>query len=172
MLHGSYELKKSPAGTNYQAGSCCNRWYNKMQIIVCGDATTGINFEHSAIDGHTALRFVSDIYAETVIKFARSITKIVHSYDMIPHIVQAKVKRATVTLDDCGRPTLDIFPKKISWDLPESVRRKIYAKSTVPKRPSGIKLSRVKPMSWNSRITARNVLRVTNSARTHMSKCP
>lgn len=130
MLHGSYELKKSPNGIEYQTGSCINRWYDKMQIIVCGDATAGINFEHSAIDGHTALRFVSDIYAETVIKFARSITKIVHSYEMVPHVVQARVKRAAVALDDYGRPTLDIFPKRISLDLPESVRRKIYFAET------------------------------------------
>jgi carnitine O-acetyltransferase len=82
MLHGSYSLQKSKKSANggkgefddnnyYQAGSCSNRWYDKLQIIVCGDGTAGINFEHSAVDGHTALRFVSDIYAESVIQFAR-----------------------------------------------------------------------------------------------------
>lgn len=79
MLHGSYNLKQRKTKehsidrdvTHFQAGSCCNRWYDKLQIIVCGDATAGINFEHSAVDGHTALRFVSDIYADTVIQFAR-----------------------------------------------------------------------------------------------------
>ena len=130
MLHGSYKLQRAEDGTDYQAGSCCNRWYDKIQIIVCGDATAGINFEHSAIDGHTALRFVSDIYAETVIKFARSITKIVHSYDMIPHVVQAKVKRALADLDDNGQPKLDIMPKKITLELPQSVLRSIFFAET------------------------------------------
>ena len=130
MLHGSYELRKSAGGIDYQAGSCCNRWYDKLQIIVCGDATAGINFEHSAIDGHTALRFVSDIYAESVVKFARSITKIVHGYNAIPHVVQAKVRRAMVSLDDSGRPCLDIFPKRITFDLCESLKRKIFFAET------------------------------------------
>ena len=80
MLHGSYKLQKTVIKVDdddsleeheYQAGTCSNRWYDKLQIIVCGDGTAGINFEHASIDGHTALRFVSDIYAESVVKFAR-----------------------------------------------------------------------------------------------------
>jgi carnitine O-acetyltransferase len=132
MLHGSYELKQSPKTSfaDYQTGSCCNRWYDKLQIIVCGDGTAGINFEHSSIDGHTALRFVSDIYAETVISFAQSITKLVQAHDMIPNVIQAKVRRAAVTLDHAGRNTLDVFPKRIPLELPDSVQRKIYFAET------------------------------------------
>lgn len=130
MLHGSYELKQSPDLTDHQEGSCCNRWYDKLQIIVCGDGTAGINFEHSAIDGHTALRFVSDIYAETVICFAQSITRLVQAHDVIPNVIQAKVKRAALALDGAGRTTLDVFPKKIPFDLPESVEQKIYFAET------------------------------------------
>lgn len=158
MLHGSYLLKghnleqvgsdksASPCTTcpsrgsqgssdwlkfsDYQAGSCCNRWYDKLQIIVCGDGTAGINFEHSAIDGHTALRFVSDVYAETVIKFAQSITKLVAAHDMIPNVISAKVVRAATALDSAGRATLDVFPKKIHFDIPDSIHRKIYYAET------------------------------------------
>jgi carnitine O-acetyltransferase len=85
MLHGSYNVQQRKKKNDdedddqqFQAGSCCNRWYDKLQIIVCGDGTAGINFEHSTVDGHTALRFVSDIYAETVIKFARYVNKKCH----------------------------------------------------------------------------------------------
>lgn len=116
--------------SDYQAGSCCNRWYDKMQIIVCGDGTAGINFEHSAIDGHTALRFVSDVYAETVISFAQSITQLVAAHDLIPHVIHAKVRRAATALDAQGRTTLDVFPKKLHFDIPESVQRKIYYAET------------------------------------------
>lgn len=133
MLHGSYELSRAPADGSfmeYQTGSCTNRWYDKMQIIVCGDGTAGINFEHSAIDGHTALRFVSDIYADTVISFAKSITKLVQAHDVIPDVITATVKRAAVTLDKQGRTTLDVFPKKINFELPEPVQRKIYFAET------------------------------------------
>lgn len=116
--------------SDYQAGSCCNRWYDKMQIIVCGDGTAGINFEHSAIDGHTALRFVSDVYAETVISFAQSITKLVAAHDVIPHVISAKVHRAATALDAEGRATLDVFPKKLHFEIPDSVQRKIYYAET------------------------------------------
>ena len=145
MLHGSYLLKgygheregnasQRSAGwltfSDYQAGSCCNRWYDKLQIIVCGDGTAGINFEHSAIDGHTALRFVSDVYAETVINFAQSITKLVAAHDMIPNVISAKVVRAATSLDGEGRATLDVFPKKIHFDIPDILNRTIYYAET------------------------------------------
>jgi carnitine O-acetyltransferase len=118
MLHGSYELSSERSETSteevggynneYQSGSCTNRWYDKLQIIVTADGGAGINFEHSAIDGHTALRFVSDIYADTVISFAQSITKLVNAHDgMIPSVITANIRRAAVTLDNQRRSTLD-----------------------------------------------------------------
>jgi carnitine O-acetyltransferase len=130
MLHGSSELKSNEDFTDYQVGSCCNRWYDKLQIIVCGDGTAGINFEHSAIDGHTALRFVSDVYAETVISFAQSITKMVQCHDTIPNVINAELKRAAATLNHSGRASLDVFPKRIAFDLPESVNNQIYFAET------------------------------------------
>ena len=72
------------------------------------DGGAGINFEHSAIDGHTALRFVSDIYADTVISFAQSITKLVHAHHgLIPSVISATVRRAVEALDSQGRKLLD-----------------------------------------------------------------
>lgn len=79
--------------------------------------TAGINFEHSAIDGHTALRFVSDIFADTVVQFAQSITKTIYSdRSFFPSLIHADVKRAS----SCVRP------KKISFDLPKRVLDTIY----------------------------------------------
>ncbi len=72
------------------------------------DGGAGINFEHSAIDGHTALRFVSDIYADTVISFAQSITKLVHAHQgLIPSVISATIRRAVESLDSKGRKLLD-----------------------------------------------------------------
>jgi carnitine O-acetyltransferase len=116
MLHGSYELSSEQITSTevgdynkeYQSGSCTNRWYDKLQIIVTADGGAGINFEHSAVDGHTALRFVSDVYADTVISFAQSITKLVNAHDgTIPSVITANIRRAAVTLDNQGRTTLD-----------------------------------------------------------------
>lgn len=68
MLCGTYRLEEG-----LQVGTCLNRWYDKLQIIVCKNGAAGVNFEHSSADGHTVLRFVADIYTELILQFARSI---------------------------------------------------------------------------------------------------
>jgi carnitine O-acetyltransferase len=133
MLHGSYELKKDEQdSTTYQAGSCLDRWYDKLQIIVCGDGTAGINFDHSAIDGHTALRVVSDIYAETVVSFAQSITKTVHAHATIPNVIEARIRPAASLTNKVGQPTLDTYPKKVDFTIPDSIKESIvYAEAAL-----------------------------------------
>ena len=129
MLHGSYQVDyDSVSRTERQQGTCGNRWYDKLQIIVCADGVSGINFEHSAIDGHTALRFVSDVYAETVISFAQSITKLVAAqHDLIPHVIDAPVVRAK---DKSSTSTLDVFPKRIPFLIPPSIQTQMYHAET------------------------------------------
>lgn len=68
MLCGISTLEKG-----VQVGSCTNRWYDKLQIIVTKNGKAGINFEHTGVDGHTVLRFASDIYTDTIMRFAKSI---------------------------------------------------------------------------------------------------
>jgi len=75
-LHGTYSLMHDEKVGDYQVGTAINRWYDKLQLIVMKDGSAGVNFEHSAVDGHTALRYVSDIFADTVVSFAQSITKV------------------------------------------------------------------------------------------------
>jgi len=53
FLCGTYGLEEG-----VQVGTCLNRWYDKLQIIVCSDGAAGINFEHTGVDGHTVLRYV------------------------------------------------------------------------------------------------------------------
>jgi carnitine O-acetyltransferase len=53
MLHGSYHLEthlRAHEGV-LQIGTITNRWYDKLQLIVCENGAAGINFEHSAVDG-------------------------------------------------------------------------------------------------------------------------
>ncbi|KAK9471422.1 acyltransferase ChoActase/COT/CPT [Dipodascopsis tothii] len=68
MLCGTNVIEKG-----VQVGTCTNRWYDKLQIIVTKNGHAGINFEHTGVDGHTILRFVSDMYTDTIMRFARSI---------------------------------------------------------------------------------------------------
>lgn len=68
-LHGS-----SVVHNGVQTGTCLNRWFDKsLQLIVCSNGMAGINFEHSLIDGHTVLRFASDIFTDTILRFAEAI---------------------------------------------------------------------------------------------------
>jgi carnitine O-acetyltransferase len=68
MLCGTNEIEKG-----VQIGTCTNRWYDKLQIIVCKNGSAGINFEHTGVDGHTVLRLASDVYTDTILRFARTI---------------------------------------------------------------------------------------------------
>ncbi len=68
MLCGTSEVVKG-----VQIGTCTNRWYDKLQIIVCKNGSAGINFEHTGVDGHTVLRMASDVYTDTILRFAKSI---------------------------------------------------------------------------------------------------
>ncbi|KAK7978337.1 carnitine O-acetyltransferase y.t1.c1 [Apiospora saccharicola] len=68
MLCGTNEVERG-----IQVGTCINRWYDKLQIIVCKNGSAGINFEHTGVDGHTVLRFASDVFTDTILRFARTI---------------------------------------------------------------------------------------------------
>ncbi|ANB15672.1 carnitine O-acetyltransferase YAT1 [Sugiyamaella lignohabitans] len=68
MLCGLSTIEKG-----VQVGTCTNRWYDKLQLIVTKNAKAGVNFEHTGVDGHTVLRFVSDVYTDTLLRFAKSI---------------------------------------------------------------------------------------------------
>lgn len=118
-LHGTNELVENDT---LQVGSCLNRWYDKLQVIICSDGTSQINFEHATIDGHTALRFVSDVYAETVINFADSIVNLVHGKGRISHVIDAVVERFATTKDN----TMDALPKKLVFEFPKSTLDRIY----------------------------------------------
>lgn len=73
-LHGTSVVDLSSGSAGVQRGTCINRWYDKsLQIIVCQNGAAGVNFEHSVIDGHTVLRFASDVFTETILRFAETI---------------------------------------------------------------------------------------------------
>ncbi|CBF88236.1 carnitine O-acetyltransferase facC [Aspergillus nidulans FGSC A4] len=108
MLCGTNVVEKG-----VQVGTCTNRWYDKLQIIVCKNGSAGINFEHTGVDGHTVLRFASDVYTDTILRFARTING------------QAPSLWATTSPDPSKRHPRSFgdvspTPRKLEWDmLPE-----------------------------------------------------
>ena len=105
MLCGTSEIERG-----VQVGTCTNRWYDKLQIIVCKNGSAGINFEHTGVDGHTVLRFASDVYTDTILRFAKSIN------GQAPSLW-------TSTSPDPSKRDPDSFgdvsttPHKLEWDM-------------------------------------------------------
>ncbi|KAE8449248.1 hypothetical protein EG329_008415 [Mollisiaceae sp. DMI_Dod_QoI] len=105
MLCGTSEVEKG-----VQIGTCTNRWYDKLQIIVCKNGSAGINFEHTGVDGHTVLRFASDLYTDTILRFARTING------------QAPSLWASTSPDPSKRDPdsfgdVNTTPHKLEWDM-------------------------------------------------------
>lgn len=105
MLCGTNDVVKG-----VQIGTCVNRWYDKLQIIVCKNGSAGINFEHTGVDGHTVLRFASDIYTDTILRFARTING------------QAPSLWKTTSPDPSKRDPesfgdVSTTPHKLEWDM-------------------------------------------------------
>jgi carnitine O-acetyltransferase len=105
MLCGTNEVVRG-----VQVGTCTNRWYDKLQIIVCKNGSAGINFEHTGVDGHTVLRFASDVYTDTILRFAKSING------------QAPTMWATQSPDPSKRDPdsfgdVSTTPHKLEWDM-------------------------------------------------------
>lgn len=72
------ESAESPASAvqlNVQHGTCLNRWFDKLQLIITRNGKAGINFEHTGFDGHTVLRLAMDIYTDSILSFARGVSK-------------------------------------------------------------------------------------------------
>ncbi|TYZ57119.1 hypothetical protein PybrP1_007896 [[Pythium] brassicae (nom. inval.)] len=110
-LHGTYGIVNG-----VQVGTCMNRWYDKLQIIVCENGVAGVNFEHSFVDGHTVLRFVSDVYTDTIIRFAQTIRGGSYSF------LEASY-RAPQLSQSADKPR--VTPRKLEWALAHELQEGI-----------------------------------------------
>ncbi|KAG1758185.1 carnitine acetyl transferase [Suillus occidentalis] len=111
-----------------QVGTCTNRWYDKLQIIVCADGAAGVNFERTGVDGHTVLRFAADVFTEGLMLLARSINPsaptLFHA-PLSPHAKSYKPPKSTAN----GKLPIssesfsyNTSPSKLTWTLTPSIR--------------------------------------------------
>merc|ERR1711981_643884 len=105
MLCGTSKVEKG-----VQVGTCINRWYDKLQIIVCRNGSAGINFEHTGVDGHTVLRFASDVYTDTILRFARTINGQAPS-------LWASSSPDPAKRDPASFGDVQTTPHKLEWDM-------------------------------------------------------
>ncbi|OCF34017.1 carnitine O-acetyltransferase [Kwoniella heveanensis BCC8398] len=127
FLCGGYRLDGG-----VQTGTCTNRWYDKLQIIVCSNGEAGINFEHTGVDGHTVLRYAADVYTELVLLFAKTInpsTPSLFKAKLSPHSKSSKNPPPT---PEEGEEESDTSPKKLEWRLTPELRSGIrYAETRI-----------------------------------------
>jgi len=131
-LCGTYELQSGK-----QIGTCTNRWYDKLQIIVCADGSAGINFEHTGVDGHTVLRFAADIFTDGLMLLARSINPSAPTLFHAPLSPYAKSYKPPKSAKSNGAthrlqpPTpMETSPKKLDWQLVPELRAGILYAET------------------------------------------
>ncbi|KAH7393050.1 carnitine acetyl transferase-like protein [Pyrenochaeta sp. MPI-SDFR-AT-0127] len=105
MLCGTSKIERG-----VQVGTCTNRWYDKLQIIVCKNGSAGINFEHTGVDGHTVLRFASDLYTDTILRFARTINGSAPS-------LWASASPDPAKRDPDSFGDVQTTPHKLEWDM-------------------------------------------------------
>lgn len=110
MLCGTSEIEKG-----VQIGTCTNRWYDKLQIIVCKNGSAGINFEHTGVDGHTVLRFASDVYTDTILRFARTINGLAPT-------LWASTSPDPSRRDPSSFGDVNTTPHKLEWDMTPELR--------------------------------------------------
>lgn len=120
FLCGTYGLSGG-----VQIGTCTNRWYDKLQIIVCADGSAGINFEHTGVDGHTVLRFAADIFTDGLMLLARSINPsaptLFHA-PLSPHAKEYKPPKGGQAPANGRVYTVDTVPRKLDWTLVPELR--------------------------------------------------
>ncbi|KAH8089167.1 acyltransferase ChoActase/COT/CPT [Filobasidium floriforme] len=112
FLCGTYEMSNG-----VQIGTCTNRWYDKLQIIVCANGEAGINFEHTGVDGHTVLRYCADIYTELVLLYAKSINPSTPSLFKAKLSPQSKFYKPKPDEKVETDEDLELVPKKLTWKL-------------------------------------------------------
>ncbi|CCE92031.1 carnitine O-acetyltransferase YAT1 TDEL_0D04470 [Torulaspora delbrueckii] len=114
LLCGTSEIELDPTNTSrpfgVQRGTCSNRWYDKLQLIVTRNGKAGINFEHTGIDGHTVLRLATDIYTDSILSFARGVTNVV------PDIFQSNDAVKPVP-NKPSRANVITIPRKLEWKV-------------------------------------------------------
>lgn len=117
LLCGTSHIDLDPTNTarplGVQRGTCSNRWYDKLQLIITRNGKAGINFEHTGIDGHTVLRLATDIYTDSILSFARGVT------ENVPDIFQANNSASVSATQDKkrSRANLITIPRKLEWKV-------------------------------------------------------
>jgi carnitine O-acetyltransferase len=108
--------KNMICGTNIaengvQVGTCMNRWYDKLAIIVCRNGAAGMNFEHTCTDGSVDIRMACDIYKGSILQSEHATSS-----------NNAPSSDSAINLQDgLSNGTMPARWKKLDWDIPSEI---------------------------------------------------
>ena len=107
MICGTNDTEKG-----VQVGTCLNRWYDKLAIIVCRNGAAGMNFEHTCTDGSVDIGMACEIYKGSIKQTGKS-----------ANAEDAHLQNGIVPLTN-GNNKVSISPtkaRKLDWDVPVEI---------------------------------------------------
>ncbi|CDK29534.1 unnamed protein product [Kuraishia capsulata CBS 1993] len=114
VSHGTSKLNDD----GVQVGTCTSRWYDKLQIVVTKNSVAGVIWESTSMDGTSVLRFISDVYTDSVLRLARKINGL--DYTLWP-------KGETVKINDqIEKPNI----RKLAFNLSAEMRTGLHLAET------------------------------------------
>ena len=109
--------KNMICGTNIvedgaQVGTCINRWYDKLAIIVCRNGAAGMNFEHTCTDGSVDIGMACDIYKGSISESEKA-----------PNNNKAPSLNSAATLQNgtTNANAVSARLQKLDWDIPSDI---------------------------------------------------
>ncbi|KAI9791592.1 MAG: hypothetical protein M1816_003678 [Peltula sp. TS41687] len=110
--------KNMICGTNIvekdsQVGTCMNRWYDKLAIIVCRNGKAGMNFEHTCTDGSVDIRMACDIYMGSISQ----------PKEAVNGVSQSPTNSASASQKTpAGLKSTVTKPRKLCWDVNSEIQ--------------------------------------------------
>lgn len=127
-LNDNDESKIKPS-LGLQTGTCTNRWYDKLQLIVDRSGRAGINFEHTGVDGHTVLRMTMDIYTDSIVNFAQGITRNVPKVFEDAEETTTSHRQAKLSYMS-KQANLITIPRKLEWSVDSFILSSLHFAET------------------------------------------
>lgn len=128
------DFKSHALPLNIQHGTCLNRWYDKLQLIVTMDGKAGFNFEHTGVDGHTVLRLATDIYTDSILSFARGVTSnvldIFHENKQNSSITNISLEKHSKNRSSSNGTNVITIPRKLEWQIDQFLYSSLHFAET------------------------------------------
>ncbi|EDO18383.1 hypothetical protein Kpol_1013p55 [Vanderwaltozyma polyspora DSM 70294] len=108
-----------------QVGSCTSRWYDKLQLVVTGDSKSAFIWDSFSCDGSVILRFISEVYAESILRLASDVNGNDSKFTLWPKIKDLphrRNKNDQVEIDKCVN--------KIEWSFSNILNTHIHLSET------------------------------------------